>query len=239
LFACSFIFLAAAGFASGVFESGPFDWVSGSGHVRTENRSVPDFTAIVVEGSGNVTLSQGIRQPVSVETDDNILPYVTTEVIGGVLHLGFKEGTRVRHVTRLEFRVTSPRIEGITISGSGDVHGASTIKGNAMALEIHGSGNIDAELDVARLQTHIGGSGGVSVRGKADDESITINGSGGVRARDLAADTASVSISGSGNALVNAARTISINITGSGSVEYGGGATATVHTSGSGSVRQF
>ena len=48
-----FLAAAAAGFASGDYENG---WVSGSGHVTTEDREVPSFTAIELEGSGNVTI---------------------------------------------------------------------------------------------------------------------------------------------------------------------------------------
>jgi hypothetical protein len=236
---CGMLLLTAAmaGFASGSWESG--EWIAGSGNVRSENRSVPGFTAIEVEGSGNVTLRQGNRQSLSVETDDNILPFVKTEVIGGVLHLGIKEGTLLRHMTRLEFQVTAPRVEGITISGSGDVHGGTPLQGDTLTLEIHGSGSIDAAIDVSRLQARIGGSGNIAVSGRADDETITINGSGGVRARDLLADTATVRISGSGDATLNVSQTISVDISGSGSVRYGGGAKSTVRTSGSGSVQQL
>jgi hypothetical protein len=229
---------ASAALANGVFESDA-RWITGSGMISTENRRVPGFSRIVVEGSGDVVISQGLVQSVSVEADDNVLPAVKTEVIGGVLHLGFKDGTHVRGMRRLEFRITAVRIEGIAISGSGSVHGATPLRSSSMSLDIGGSGSITAELETGGLDIGIHGSGSIAVSGRADHLSVTISGSGGYSGRELSSADAEVRISGSGNATVTATDTVTANLSGSGSVAYGGGAKATVQVSGSGSVRQY
>jgi hypothetical protein len=227
---------ASAAFASGVFDN---EGVSGSGNLTTEDRDVPSFTSVQVEGSGNVTIRQGPSRSVSVETDDNIQPFVKTEVVDDVLYLSLKSGTRVDHMTRLEFTVSAPRISGITISGSGNARTASPLRSEKLSLDIRGSGSIDCEMDVGSLQATIGGSGGMLARGRADRLGMTINGSGSIRARELTSAFADVQINGSGGAVVNATNTLNISIAGSGSVLYGGGARPTVHSSGSGGVGQF
>ncbi len=234
---CLALAASTAAFASAEWDYGR-DRVIGSGSIRTEDRSVPPFSAIEVEGSGNVTLRQGIVQSVTVETDDNALPYVKTEVVGGVLHVGFKPGTRIMRLTRLEFRITAPRIEGIVIAGSGDVRAATPIEARSLSLEIRGSGSIDASLQADTLATRIGGSGDINVDGQARDLSVTINGSGSVRARDLLSSTADVHINGSGSADLTAQDDIQVQISGSGSVLYGGGARATVRSTGSGTAQE-
>jgi hypothetical protein len=225
---------AAAGFASG--DSEDAGWISGSGHVTTVDRGVPPFTAIELEGSGNLTIREGPSRGVTVETDENILSAVKTEVVGDVLHLGFKPGTLVSHMTRLEFTVEVPRVSAITISGSGNARTASPLRADACALDVRGSGSITAEMDVGSLQASIGGSGGITAKGRADRLGVTINGSGTMRARDLTSAFADVRVNGSGDATVYATNTLNISIAGSGSVLYGGGATPTVRSSGSGSV---
>jgi hypothetical protein len=234
---CVALLAGAAAFASGAWDYGA-NRVIGSGNVRSESRTVPSFTAIEVEGSGTVTLSQGIVQSFSVETDDNVMDLVKTEVVGGVLHLGFVHDVSIGRLTRLAFRITAPRIDGIVISGSGDVHAATVLRTSSLSLEIRGSGSIDASVNTDSLQTHVGGSGGINVAGSARDLSVTIDGSGSVRARDLESGTANVRINGSGGADVTVQDTIMININGSGDVSYGGGAKATVRSSGSGTARQ-
>jgi len=228
------LFLAASsGFALGSRES------VASGIVRTESRTVPAFTAIVIEGAGNVTLSQASAQSLSVETDDNLLPLVKTEVRAGVLYLGFKQGVKPAHLSQLEFQITVPELTAVKISGSGNLHAASLIRAQALTLEISGSGGIYSELDVGRLAVTISGSGGMTAEGKARQLSVLISGSGSVQAHDLVSATAEVSVNGSGEAVINAQRTISINVSGSGRVAYGGGAEATIRKSGSGVVQRF
>lgn len=224
---------ASSAFALGSRES------AGSGIVRTESRTVAAFTAIVIEGSGNVTLSQGSSQSLSVETDDNLLPLVRTEVRTGVLYLGFKEGVKPVHLSQLEFLISVPKLTAVKISGSGNLHATSLIRADALTLEISGSGGIYSELDVGRLGVTISGSGGMTAEGRAEQLSVTISGSGSVQAHDLVSGTAEVSVNGSGEAVINARRTISINVSGSGRVAYGGGAKATITSSGSGVVQRF
>jgi len=228
------LLLAATGlFGLGARES------EGSGNVSKEDRTVPPFTAIVIEGTGNVTLSQGSSQSLSVETDDNLLPLVKTEVRAGVLSLGFKPGTRPVHVSQLEFLISVPRLTAVKISGSGNLHTTDLIRADELALEVSGSGGIYSELAVGRLTVTITGSGGMTAEGKADQLVLTISGSGSMQAHDLVSSTADVTVSGSGEAVVNARRTVSIKVSGSGRVAYGGGAEATITKSGSGVVQRF
>ncbi len=236
---CLALLTAAGAFATGEQEGLLGNWVSGSGFVRTESRDVPRFTAIEVDGSGNVTLSQGVVQSLSVETDDNILPLITTEVIGGVLHLGTRPNSRITHMTKLEFRINAPTIERIVIAGSGSVRGITPLRSDRMALEIRGSGDIDTELAVYGLSARIGGSGSINAQGRATELTVDIGGSGSVNAHDLASSAARVRINGSGGASVHAENTLDVNISGSGSVTYSGGATPSVRSSGSGSVTHY
>jgi hypothetical protein len=233
------VFLAglAAVQAEGIFETGR--WISGSGIVKTQARSVPSFTAVQLDGVGEVTVSQGLVQSLAIETDDNILPVVTTEVRGSVLYLGIERGTHVRNLTRLEFRITMPVVTGLTIAGSGSIHGGTLLRTDELSLDIRGSGSVDARLDAGKLRASIGGSGSISVEGTAEKLSVLIDGSGGYLGRDLRSADAEVHVNGSGDVTVFASRTLSVDVAGSGSVSYGGGARPTIHTSGSGSVRQF
>jgi len=235
--ACIVLFVAAGAFASGEWDYGR-DRIIGSGNVRTEDRTVPAFRSIELEGSGNVTLSQGPVQSLSVETDDNVLGAVETEVVGGVLHLGFKRGTRIGRLTLLEFRVTAPRVDAVVISGSGDVRAATTLRATTLRLDIRGSGNIDASIDVDVLRAGVSGSGDITVDGSAREISVSIDGSGNVKARGLSSTSADVRINGSGDADVTATDAITVAINGSGDVLYGGGAKATVRASGSGTARE-
>ena len=235
------VFFAAL-FATGAFASGSWDdgarRIVGSGIVRSEGRNVAPFTGIELESSGEVTVTQGLVQSVTVETDDNVLPAIRTEVVGGVLHLGTRNGTSLVRVTRLSYRITAPSIEALTLSGSGDIRSEGALRARTFSLRIGGSGNIDASVNADTVHTVIDGSGSITVDGQAGTLSVSIDGSGSLRARDLRAVSADVEVNGSGGADITASSTVGISINGSGDVTYGGGARATVRSSGSGTARQ-
>ena len=68
--------------------------VNGSGDLITEVREVSGFDSIDLDGSGEVIITQGAGETLTVETDDNLMEHVETEVRGDTLHLGFKPGIR-------------------------------------------------------------------------------------------------------------------------------------------------
>ena len=72
--------------------------VNGSGDLITETREVSDFNGINLSGSGEVIVTQGDTESLTVETDDNVMEHVKSEVRGATLHLGFEEGFNlIRH----------------------------------------------------------------------------------------------------------------------------------------------
>src|SRR5262245_27179722 len=66
--------------------------INGSGHVITESLAVSDFTEVDFSGFGELTLVQGESESLTIETDDNLLPYIKTTVSQGTLAIGFDEG---------------------------------------------------------------------------------------------------------------------------------------------------
>src|SRR5690606_6445715 len=67
-----------------------FDSVSGSGNVIIEKREVQkNFDKIRVSSLLKVELEQAPNYEIIVEADDNIIPYITTEVEGNTLKVYF------------------------------------------------------------------------------------------------------------------------------------------------------
>src|SRR4030095_14010684 len=67
---------------------GDFVTVKGSGIARQESRQVHDFSEMSLSGSGEVFIEQTGKESLTIEADDNLLPYLETEVQGGALTLG-------------------------------------------------------------------------------------------------------------------------------------------------------
>jgi hypothetical protein len=206
--------------------------------MATESRKVDDFDRVSLASSGEVILTQGDGSSLTVETDQNVMQYVTTEVRGGTLILGTKSGVLVRP-TRLRFTLRVGDLDGLTVTGSGDIV-AERFDTDRLEIVVSGSGKVRIDaLTAQRVEMRITGSGDVQLAGQGTEQEVTISGSGKYRGGDLRSETAAVTISGSGDATLWATDSLEARITGSGSASYYGDPKTDVSRTGSGKVREL
>ena len=211
--------------------------VRGSGDLITETRNISNFDRVDLGGSGEVIIIQSGEESLTVETDDNVMEFVMTEVRGGALELGF-DSTRISTIspTRLTFTLHVDDLKGLNISGSGDIE-AESIETDNLDVSVSGSGDVQIDSLTANIvEAKISGSGEVGLAGEAARQEIDISGSGKYRAQDLRSETLRVEIGGSGNATVWVTESLDAHISGSGSVNYYGSPTVNTSESGSGTI---
>jgi hypothetical protein len=208
--------------------------VRGSGSFVTEEREVSEFDKVHLKGSGNVFLNRGETQSLTIKTDDNIMPYIESDVSGKKLTVS--HGKHHLRPTVFEVFITVKHLEGVAISGSGDVRSEDRFLANNFYAEISGSGDLDIEVEAGILASKISGSGSIHLSGKANDFSVSISGSGDINAFDVQANNVSVKISGSGKCKVTATESLEAKISGSGDVYYRGRPKINTKMSGSGSL---
>ena len=72
--------------------------IKGGGAVISENRIVPAFAEIQINGDGEATVVYGLTQEVTVTGYENLLPVYETKMLGSVLQLQFKPNNyRIRN----------------------------------------------------------------------------------------------------------------------------------------------
>ena len=213
----------------------------GSGHLATETRHVSGFHAVDLESSGNVVITQGDTEGLTVEAEDNLLPLITTVVDGkGVLRLSFKPGESVQTTKTITFKLSAKLIDGVTLAGSGEIRADSlTVPGNGkFAAAVPGSGNVTVgKLLAGSVRAALDGSGNIQLAGEAVSQKVSIDGSGDYETGNLKTHTAQVSINGSGGAKVSASDSLEIEINGSGDVGYYGKPDVKKSINGSGDVK--
>ncbi len=211
--------------------------IEGSGNVVTETRAVSGVRAISLSGLGEVLLTQTGEESLTVEADDNLMPYLRTEMRGGTLHLGLHadfKGANFRPSRPVRLHLTVGSIDGISISGSGMLR-ADELEAEGIDIDVSGSGTVVVtSLRTGRLGAGISGSGQIQLGGAVGKQSVSISGSGSYRGMNLASDSATVDVSGSGVAVVWVERELSASISGSGSIAYYGGPNVSKSISGSG-----
>jgi hypothetical protein len=137
---------------------------------------------------------------VAVTTDDNILPVINTTVDGATLNVYSKQSYRATHGVNV--KITMPALEGVSVSGSGDI-------------QVSG-------LKAGELEARVTGSGDVTLKGSAERLRAEVTGSGDVHAADLSTKSARVKVTGSGDVTVRVTAELDATVTGSGDVHYYG-----------------
>lgn len=214
----------------------PCDQVKGTGAVVKKTLNVAAFHGIEVEGSIDVVLTQAAAQKVEVEAQANLIELVTVEVSKGIWTITTKQGYSTDKPFTVHISV--PMIDQVSISGSGDVKSESTFAADKVQLLIAGSGDIVMAFNAKTVKAEVQGSGDIKLNGSTQAFAASVEGSGDINAKNMTAETAAVSTSGSGDITVNATGTLTASIEGSGDVLYKGHPTNVIHNvAGSGEVR--
>jgi hypothetical protein len=211
--------------------------VRGSGNVITETRNVSGFNGVELTGFGNLKITQGETEGLTITADDNIIPYIKTEVVNGVLTIGFTSPILTVGPTRgINYDLQAKDLNSIKLSGAGNGTAAALSSDN-LSLALSGAGNMDiGQLDATNFDVSMSGAGNVTVAGEVQSQDVSMSGLGNYTAGDLKSSNTTISMSGAGNATVWADQTLDIRMSGAGNLSYYGSPQVTQSTSGLGRV---
>ena len=216
----------------------------GGGEVVTQERALPSFNRIVIEGFADVTLVQGDADSVQVEAAQKQQPGVRTQVSGGTLtiaHSGarswlssfFGGGVRGARV-----RVTFRSLDEISASGTVKIR-AEAIRADRLKVSASGATSLRIDdLDAKELSVTGSGAMRVDLAVRVTEQRVAISGAGDCRAAELASEDARVSVSGAGRVVVQVEKTLKVALSGAGAVEYIGNPKVTQQVSGVGRVKR-
>jgi biopolymer transport protein ExbD len=186
----------------GIFTLTSCQWqrIRGDGSIKTETRDVAAFEAISCDGGYEVQIDCQEKQSLSIETDENLLPLIKTEVHNKTLHV-YTKGMLFPS-NRIRIAVTVPNLTEFTTNGSTDSD-INKVNNDALEVNIHGSGKM-------------------YLNGKSGTVKFSTSGSSKIDATSLISENSDIQINGSGNIQVYATNSIDVQINGSGTVKYRG-----------------
>jgi hypothetical protein len=192
-----------------------YKYFRGKGICKTELHNMPVFTAIESSIAANITIIHSSIPTVSVTAQENLLPYIQTNVVNGKLYIS--TGNRSMHSDSLiSIKVSVPDIEEISLSGFGI---------------------ISSDIPVERIS--LSGVGEISCSGQTNDVQASLTGSGTINLVGMRVSNADVHISGTGNIKVNVKEQLYVSISGVGNVYYLGNPEIKSSISGIGSINQL
>jgi len=188
--------------------------IKGDGVVVTTNRTIADFSTLQADGAYQIKWSSG-KPALTISTDQNLLPLITTSVNGDTLHIDRTEN--LSPTKGITIHVSSASLKEVRLNGAVSLT-ASNVSGPDLKLESNGASSINVDGSVTNLE-------------------VNFSGASSLGAKALQTQTAKVSLSGACSADVTVTESLDASISGAGRITYGGNPKAvTKNVSGAGKI---
>ncbi|MCL1934355.1 MAG: DUF2807 domain-containing protein [Candidatus Azobacteroides sp.] len=192
---------------------------------KTETRSVSGFTGIDASSAFDITVTKGGTESLSIEADDEIMPYVRSEVKNGVLNLYLDNrdnfNRNMKNIKILKASIVMKNLDKVALSGAckltaddlftpdkfkSDCSGASKMSINVntgqLSIEASGASKIQIKANVSG-NTELEVSGASKIQGELKATHVKFD-SSGTSSIELTGSAENIDIDTSGTASVMA-----------------------------------
>ena len=173
--------------------------IPGNGAISTSNRPIADFSMLDVAGAYQIKWSRG-QPALTIATDENLLPLITTSVAGTTLQINRKEN--MRPTKGIIINISSSSLTEVRLNGAVSLTG-SNLSGKDLKLDSSGASSINVDGSVTNLEADFSGASRLN-------------------AKSLRAVNAKVSLNGACSADVMVTETLDASISGAGVLSYSG-----------------
>jgi hypothetical protein len=203
--------------------------------VKTEQREIGAFSRIQVSGCVKLEWRPAEEASVEVTVEDNLLPHLSTEVVGDTLKIHFT--VNVDPTQDVVVKAAGPHLDGLTGSGATQIT-LTGVRSDDFELQLSGASKCTAAGQVKELTAH--GSGASTCKCEdLDAEAASVNTSGAATVEVRAKRLKSVHQSGASKVTASQVRTddLKIELSGASKCTLSGRANELdIHTSGASAV---
>lgn len=193
--------------------------IQGSGIAQTESRQVGVFTEIEVGNAIELDVTIGPEPDLVVTADDNVLPFVKTEVSGERLRVYLNASAN----TNVTIKVSSTVPELRTLSADGAARTTVTgAEGERFELELSGASRCEFTGEVELMEVNISGASHASLVGAAKELILDGSGASHLKAAEFKADKVLAEVNGASTVDVYASEAIKAEATGASTVRFAG-----------------
>ena len=209
---------------------------TGSGNIITQERKTDPFKGVAAGGAFEVEINSGSANKVTVECDDNLMPYIKTKVVNGVLKISTSERVGFNNA-QMKIFVTAPEIDFINASGAATIKSNNQLKSDdKIKLESSGAATIKASVDAPQIFTEASGASTIELSGRTRQSTAKASGSAGLKTTDLQSETTEVTASGASSAHVHSSVSLIATASGAANIHYRGAGVLQKKTSGAANI---
>jgi hypothetical protein len=200
--------------------------IEGSGHVVTKDVAIQPFDQLEASGVFNVVLTQGNKESLKIEAEDNLQPLFEIKNEGGKLMVDMKKDSHFNSKKKMTVYITFKNLKSMDLKMVGDVSSEGNLNFGDLSLANKSVGSVDLALNAQKLDVDNKSVGNLRLSGKAENAIIRSNSVGAIKASDLLVQTMDIDNDGVGSAEVNAVKELKVKDSFLGKVKNAGSATA-------------
>ena len=184
--------------------------IEGSGNVVTKDINVQGFDALNVSGVFSVLLTQGGKEAVRIEADDNLQEYFVVKNEGSTLSISMKKDVNFSSKKKMKVYITFQKLKSMDLKTVGDVSSDQNLSFTDLSLQNKSVGNLDLKLTAQTLTIDNKSVGNVKLNGKANNVTIKNKSVGSIQAANFVVQMMDIDNNGVGSAEVNAEKELKV-----------------------------
>lgn len=199
--------------------------IEGSGNVITKEVPVRSFTELTANGVFNLQLSQGDKEQVKIEAEDNLIDLFTVENEGSTLTIRMKKDVSINTRKKMTVYVTFKTLKSMNLGMVGGTSSDDKLKFSELKFKNQSVGSVSLNMTLQTLHLENESVGTLKLAGSADNAVIKSNSVGSVQAGDFVVQKMEIDNNGVGSATVNAEKELKVSDSFLGKVSNKGSAT--------------
>ncbi|HZH01627.1 MAG TPA: head GIN domain-containing protein [Flavisolibacter sp.] len=186
--------------------------LEGNGNLVTKEIAVTSFSEIKASGVYELRLSQGSKESVKIEADENLQDLFEVKNEGNKLVIDTKKMNNINLKSKNKMRVyvTFKSIKNLEISTVGNVGSDDKLTFDDLQFRNSSVGHVELNMTANKLDMDNKSVGDVKLSGKAQNAVLVNNGVGSIKAGDFLVQTMNIENTGVGNAEVNAEKELKV-----------------------------
>ncbi|HYK56519.1 MAG TPA: head GIN domain-containing protein [Flavisolibacter sp.] len=186
--------------------------LEGNGKLVTREVPVSSFDALKASGVYELKLSQGSKETVKIEADENLQELFQVRNEGNKLVIDMKkmENKNLKSKNKMKVYVTFRKIKEMELSTVGNVGSEEQLAFDDLDMKNKSVGNVDLKLTANKIDLKNTSVGNVKLSGKAQDAVVKNSGVGSLEAGSFVVQTMNIENTGIGSAEVNAEKDLKV-----------------------------
>src|SRR6478736_6555493 len=220
--------ITAMGFSTMAQKSDKYDdkdRIEGSGNVITKDIPVKSFDELNASGVFNLLLSQGDKESLRIEADDNLMDLFIIENEGSTLKIKMKKNSNFNSKKQLKVYVTFKTLKSMDLGMVGGTSSDDKLKFTDLKLKNQSVGSVSLNMTLQTLNMENQSVGSVKLEGSAENAVVKNNSVGSINAGNFVVQKMDIENNGVGSATVNAEKELKYSDSFLGKVSNRGNAT--------------